>query len=460
MQKHTLLILGFTFLTGWSQAQIADTTLRNLALRKLNQFGKILELAASPGLNQTTKINLEQKLEADFLENSEVRFYQDLNYQFGHAQQIAAHQYFNQLRVLYPNGASLLTNDFEASDVFFDPSRDMYYIMVRCQRNFKGLNALAKKEVSVTKVIDYQVKLMESGVIKIQILGSHLAEGNLNTPIGIDKSVEELKKNGFAAKASPVSENQMLAANEKVIDDTKIKLGNYQDLKEATEERQQSQGKTKTEKKNEKLKAHLEQMRLKNEIRQAKRERDNLYPTRFNIRVGGGVFLSDSTVNAIFEPDLNKCKENWNVKLDLLYKFAGLHRNSKGKWERAHALGFFFNYGKQSGRNAYNLIKSPEHEFQVDTLRPAQSFMEAEFGFMIKEQLRLSAGGGVMNYNRLTDGVLASSSQPYLCLTTGLSPRFFGLFELDLNLSGLVIGDRLYARANANLVILIKAGKF
>ena len=460
MQKHTLLALGFTFLTGWSSAQIADSTLRSLALQKLTQFGKFMELVAAPGLTMSTKISLEHQLEADFLENNEVRFFQDLNNQFGHVQQIAAHQYFTQLRVLYPNGASLETTDFEASDVFFDPSRDMYYLMMRCKRTFKGLNVMAKKEVSITKVIDYQVKIMEAGQIRIQVLGSHLAEGSINVPIGLDKSVDELKRTNYAALASPSHEYDAIIVHNQTIAEMDMKISNYKEINLVGEERELNQPKTKSQKHDMKLQAKLEQTRIRNEIRKAKMERENLYPYRFNFRIGGGVFLSDSTVNALVETDPKRFLQNWNIKLDLMYKFANLHRDAKGKWERAHAVGLFFNYGKQSGKNVYNLIKSPDSEFKVDTLRGARGFFEAEFGLMLKEQLRLSAGGGLMNYYRLQDGQLAPSTKTYYSMTAGISPRFFNLFELDFNLTGLVVDTRFYARANLNLVLLLRTGKF
>lgn len=459
MQKHTLLCLGFTFLTGWSSAQVADTTLKNVALRKINQFGNLLEIIASPGLNMTTRASVQQKLETDYLESNEVRFYQDLNNQFGHAQQITAQQYFNQLKVLYPNGGSLLTSDYEMSDIFFDSGHEIYYVMVRCLRNFKGLNALAKKEISMNKVIDYQVKLVEKGSVKIQILGSHLAEGNINQPLGLDKSLAELQRKNIAEARSLEREKQLIHSNDKMVEDLHSKLNNYQELKEAETGRESQNGKTKGEKERERLQAKLEKARLKREIRQAKLERKNLYPYRFNIRLGGGVSLSDSTVNALVATDPNRFKENWNVKLDFLYKFAGLHRDAKGKWERAHATGLFLNYGKQSGKNVYNLIRN-NGVSEVDTAHGSRGFMEAEFGVMLKEQFRLSGGAGVMNYYRIRDGNPLYSTQPYYLLTTGLSPRFGDLFEIDFNLSGLIVNERLYARANMNLCLLIKAGKF
>jgi hypothetical protein len=49
-------------------------------------------------------------------------------------------------------------------------------------RDFKGLNALSKKEASITKAIEYQVKIMEAGRFEIEIVGCHLADGPFNAP--------------------------------------------------------------------------------------------------------------------------------------------------------------------------------------------------------------------------------------------------------------------------------------
>ena len=232
MKKHTLLLIGILFLAQAATAQIADSTLKAKAIRKMELYAKLLEYLASPSFNMATKAEIERTIETSFLDNQEVRFYQDLNFQFGHAQQIAALQYFTQLKVLYPNGATLSTGEYEVSDIFYNEARDMYYLVFRCQRTFKGLNAMAKKEVKVSKVLDYQVKIMESGQLKIEIVGNHIAEGSLETPLGLDKTLADLKQKNIGARLSLKSEDEEIATADRLVGDLKLKGEAYQSLLE------------------------------------------------------------------------------------------------------------------------------------------------------------------------------------------------------------------------------------
>lgn len=230
MKKHLLLVFGLFFLSIASKAITPDSTLKVKAIQKMEQFVKLFEYLASPAFDMTTKAEIERTLQTDFLENQDVRLYQDLNFQFGHAQNIAALQYFNQLRVLYPNGAQLKSGEFDVSDVFYDEARDMYYLKIRCSRMFKGLNVMAKKEVKVNKMIDYQVKIMEAGVVKIEVVGNFLADGTVNHPLGMDKTLEEIKKSNIAAKANFKTENEVITRNNILIQSLKLKGEAYESL--------------------------------------------------------------------------------------------------------------------------------------------------------------------------------------------------------------------------------------
>jgi len=232
MKKHTLFALGLLFLSHFAQAQVADSTLKSVAIRKMLIFADLLKHLAGPELDMTTKAEIERKLEADFVDNEEVRFYQDLNFQFGNAQQIAVPQYFSQLKVLYPNGASLKTEDFEFSEIFYNQARDMFYLQVRCFRDFRGLNVLAKKEVRVVKNLEYQVKIMEAGRLDIEIVSGRLAEGDLQTPQGLDKTLAEAKKTNFALKLKLDQEEKKIASAEVLLESVRSKLIRYETLAE------------------------------------------------------------------------------------------------------------------------------------------------------------------------------------------------------------------------------------
>lgn len=195
-------------------------------------FAQLLEHLASPAIDLTTKAEIERILHSDYFENQDVRLFQDLNLQFGHAQHIAALQYFNQLRVLYPNGASLKSGAFEVSEIFYNEARDMYYLKFRCSRSFKGLNVMAKKEVKVNKMLDFQVKIMEAGKFKIEIVGNAVAEGPINQPIGLDKSLAELKSKNPGKNLNLKTEEEKMAQHTQFIAGLRLKGEAYESMLE------------------------------------------------------------------------------------------------------------------------------------------------------------------------------------------------------------------------------------
>jgi hypothetical protein len=460
MKKHTLLALGLLFLQAPAMAQVSDSLLVEKATEKMNQFSKLLQYLAGPELDMASKGEIEQKLEADFMDNQEVRLYQDLNHQFGHAQQIPVNQYFNQLKVLYPNGAELKSGEFLISDIFYNQARDMFYLLFRCTREFKGLNALAKKEVAITKPIEYQVKILEAGKIEIEIVGGHLADGPFNAPIGLDKTMDEIKTKNIAAQAKLNLEDKRIEAAETLLQSLRLKAERYQslvDVKKKVNEEGSKVKETKSEKKARKAREKLEKARLNRELAKAKEEKRNLFPTRLNIRLGGGYFLTDTALNAMLFANREALTQNWMAKADIVFKVAGVERLSSGKWTKGHGFGIFMNYGKQTGRSLNRVFQPKEGKPPVDTSLGGRGFFELETGFMLREEFRLTGGLGFMNYNQMVDGEKKLGSKLYYSFTTGLSPRLLPFLEMDLNVSWLWFGNQLVPRANVNLVWLIKA---
>jgi C4-type Zn-finger protein len=106
----------------------------------------------------------------------------------------------------------------------------MYYIQARCFRDFKGLNVLAKKEVRVVKNLEYQVKLMEAGRLDIEIVNGRLAEGNLQTPQGLDKTLVEIKKTYLAAKFNIENEEKKIAKAKQLLESIRSKVIRYETI--------------------------------------------------------------------------------------------------------------------------------------------------------------------------------------------------------------------------------------
>ena len=204
------------------------------------------------------------------------------------------------------------------------------------------------------------------------------------------------------------------------------------------------------------MKEGFEKDRLARELKKAKEARKSLYYPKINIRIGGGLFITDSSINSMLETNSNFITENWLAKADVLYKFAGMERQPDGDWGKGHALGIFMNNGKQSYRNLSKYLDQSGPGNKLDTIKPARGFFEIESGFMLREEFRLSGGIGFMHYNLVNDRQTANGNKPYFIMTAGISPRLKSFLEMDFNLSWLLIDNKLYPRANVNLIILLK----
>ncbi|HOY95925.1 MAG TPA: hypothetical protein PK509_09325 [Catalimonadaceae bacterium] len=455
MKKHTLIALGLLFLSQWVQAQNADSTLRNLASQKMKVFAGLLRQMAATGLDISTKNKIERTIEADFLADGEVYLYNDLNNQFGVNPKLGATPYFAQLKALYPNGAHLQSSDFESSDIFFNEARDMYYIIFRTQRSFSGLNALAKKEVNINKVIDYQFIITEKGQLVLDIAGGWEAEGPVNTPLGLDRSLADFPGKKVKYSGNTVPEEFKIEEAKKLLTEATRLVHRYEELEEVKADREETPG----ERKQRKAQAKAEKARLQRELKKAESERNSLTTNRLNIRLGFGFHVCDSVVNNMPGRIRNFKYTNWMAKADLQYKFTGVERLPDGKWQKAHTVGLFMNYGKQTGSNINHMTRVVQDQPSLDTTKPARGFFEAEMGVMLREEFRLSGGMGFMNYHLLQDGVEQMGSKSYYSFTAGLSPRLFSFLEMDFNVTGLLIDGVLKPRANVNMVLLFKARK-
>lgn len=454
MKKHTLLVLGLLFLVRGLSAQTPDSTIQELAQQKIRVFGLLMEQLASPGLDLGTRASIERRLELHFLDNREVYFHQDLNNSLGNPPPLSSSAYFTQLKVLYPNGASLKTYFLEHSPVYYSKSREMHYMIFRVKRSFKGLNAMAKKEVAIEKNLDYVVKLMEGGNLGIEIMNGFEADGDHPGPKGLDGLSGKEGNPPLVFSGSLVPEENKLEEARQALEINKEKILRFEAMEEVKAEREESPAERKIRKKQVKA----EKARLQRELDKAKAERRSLTTNRLNIRIGYGYFVSDTTVNQLPSRIGKTRLESWVAKLDFQYKVAGLQRNPNGKWQKAHTLGLFMNYGKQAASNVVHLLKKEEvGQWRPDTTTSARTFFEAEMGWMLREELRISGGMGMMQVPSLSDGVSRIKNQSYYCFTAGISPRFYDILELDFNLTGQLINGTLRPRANVNAVILIKA---
>lgn len=455
MKKHTLIAMGLLFLSQWVQAQNADSTLRNLASQKMKIFAGLLRQMAATGLDISTKNKIERTFEADFLADGEVYLYNDLNNQFGMNPKLGATPYFAQLKALYPNGAQLKSSNFEVSDIFYNEARDMYYMIFRTQRSFSGLNALAKKEVTINKVIDYQFILTEKSQLVLDIAGGWEAEGPVNTPLGLDRSLAEFPGKSVKYTGSTIPEEFKIEEAKKLLSEATRLVHRYEELEEVKADRDETPG----ERKQRKAQNKAEKARLKKELEKAEAERKSLTTNRLNIRLGFGYHVCDSAINNMPGRVGNTRFTNWIAKADIQYKFTGVDRLPDGKWQKAHTIGLFMNYGKQTGSNISHMTRIEKDQPSLDTTKPARGFFEAEMGIMLREEFRLSGGMGFMNYHLLQDGAESRGSKSYYSFTAGLSPRLFSFLEMDFNVTGMLIDGILKPRANVNMVLLLKARK-
>jgi hypothetical protein len=221
------------------------------------------------------------------------------------------------------------------------------------------------------------------------------------------------------------------------------------------ERRDESPGERQARKKREKA----EKARLNKEIAKARAERKSLTTHRLHFRLGFGYHVADSTIYQLPNRIVQKKTESWLVKTDVQYKFYGLNRLPDGKWEKAHTMGLFMNYGQQTASNVRNLMGTGHSGPEADTSQPGNRFFEAELGLMLREEFRVSGGFGQMHYPTTTDGIRQLAKQSYMSLTAGISPRLYSFLEMDFNVTGLYLNGTLRPRANVNMVLLLKARK-
>lgn len=458
-KKHTLACLGLLFAFSHVFAQDKHADLKNHALNRMETFVKLLDYYAGPSLDMETKGRIERHLVEGFLENDEVRFYQDLNHQFGAAQVITASQYFNQLKVLYPNGAQLKSSKFQMSDLFHNKARNIHYFLFRCEREFLGYNVLAKKQISILKEVEYRVKVAEGGAIQFKILGCHLAEGPIHIPPGLDETssqqdIDELNGN-------PEQDERLVQQADNLLKEARQKTATYESLTEAKRSSELAKKETKEERKARKAKEQLERARIKREMAKNKEERKSLQSNKYHIRFGVGTHLIDSSLmSMIYRENVEDPMKSWVASVDIQRKFAGLERLPDGKWSKAHTYGLFLNYGKNSS-HSLSLLSSGAKPISIDELEHSKSFFEAEGGIMLREELRLSAGSGFMQYQVAENDLVGfkTRNKSYFLLTTGLAPRVLPFMDLEMNLSWLMIDSRLSPRVSVCLLFLIKAGR-
>lgn len=167
---------------------------------------------------------------------------------------------------------------------------------------------------------------------------------------------------------------------------------------------------------------------------------------------------SDTSVNKLGWNLPQLLRNNWNAKLDLVYKFYGLDRDFDGKWKKAHAFGIFLNGGMQTHQNLIRLLPQKLGE-TLDIQSAALPFFEAETGLMLREEWRISGGMGVAQWTSTIGDVSTIHRTPYASFTTGLSPRLFSFLELDILASALLIENQIRPRASVNAVLLFKTWK-
>lgn len=183
------------------------------------------------------------------------------------------------------------------------------------------------------------------------------------------------------------------------------------------------------------------------------KNRDNTISfRRFNLRFGFGYTIADSGLNGL-PAILKNIRSSWQVKTDFLYKF-GAYQNAVKNVRKSHSFGIFMQYGRQTAANAGRILGE---NHQVNTAKPSRGFLEIETGMMLREELRISGGAGLMNYYRIAETQQERTNKTYYCFTVGVSPRLLPFLELDLNLGGVLINGNVKPRASISAVLLLKA---
>jgi hypothetical protein len=459
---YTVLLI-FTLSNNWVTAQV-DSSLVNLAVKKIDNYHNLLKLLGNPQIGLAKKREIIQMLETEYVDNKETKLLNDLMQLQNPPAKLSATDYFKNVMVHHPDGAQFTFGTLSISKVFFQGARNETYVKLRYERSFKGFNAVYNKKIDLSNRTDVWVRLTERGKVNLRIIGSYQAAQNLDEPDELAKVVDEPKISDAENADLFEKELRQIEDDQRSITFFSVQAG---DLKGSifSNDAAPKDDAQRNDAQNKKLLTKLEKQKIKAELRQARYERRRVEPPRLNVKAGGGMFILDNSFGNLINNEYawDNVNKNIMLKADAAYRLNGLQRDPDGKWVRAQCVGLFLAGGSMAGRTAADFMgQNNTAQATVDTSSNRNRFFEAETGFVLKEQFRISGGYGFCRYGwrNLETGVASKKTNGYAIVTAGLSPRLFGVAEADFNVSGLFFQGKMYPRVSATVCVFLQTGRF
>lgn len=436
---RTTIIFGILFfLRNLSiLASDLDPRIQKLAERKVAAFNGLLSKLASPDLGTEDKNQIERIIKSEFLAGKDVQLVNNLSIS-AIGLPIKAESYLARLRALYPNGADLKLETTQTGTPVFEKSSKSWTLHIRNDRKFSGNNALSMGRVYNSDRCDLKLNIFFKGEFSLKIESEENAEGKL---IGTEKDKIKSGPMPVIQEEAILKEENLIAKSEEFLQEL--------NKKEALNKLNCKQSEPSVA---EKAARASELKRAKSELRKEKKIEASLGYKRLNMRFGFGYTIADSSINSL-AGIVGKIRSSWQVKTDFQYKIGGF-QNASGRNFKTHTAGIFIQSGKQSAANVERMMRNSD---RIDLSKASRGFIEMEAGLMLREELRISGGAGLMNYYRIAESGMERATKTYYCFTGGIASRLLPFLEIDLNLGAVVIDSQIKPRAGITAVVLLKA---
>ncbi len=403
----------------------------------------------------TDKKKITDLLLNDVFDAREMRITSDLSYPAFPPIKVSAMDYLKNIQIQYPEGAKITFGAPEYSPLFFNEAKNYHFFKVKVKRTLFGSNKLENREIALDNTIEIQVKIMQGTQVRVRIVGYMLHEGNFENPGDFSKKVNKEPAIIPEQKAIYKVEQRNLSAMLEeltAIKDRELFASNPANL-QADKVRGKAQ---RMDAENQLMQAQLEKERLALELKAAKTTKASLFPTRLNLKLGVGTFLTDqSLVDLLNAPQWRQGDHNRYIKIEGGIRFAGVKKEYDGDWSNGHVAGIYITGGQISGLGVDKILKE-KSEGKYDSTFNRNPFFEVEIGVSLKENLRLSGGIGSMRYQGSEQAGNGRQRITYPVVTIGLAPRIFDVVEFDITTGFMFINGGTYPRIGLGMSVLVQ----
>jgi|GEM_PF-1280273 len=449
----TLLFVGKTQAQNFAMPR--DTSLVAFAKVKTSVFMQLLTKMGSNYVSLSDKKKISDMLLNEVFDATELRITSDLSYPTFPSVKVSAMNYLRNMQIQYPEGVKITYGAPEYSPVIYNEAKNYYFIKMKVKRTLFGSNKLENREIALDNTIEIQVKIMQGTQVRVRVVGYTLHEGNFDSPGDFNKKMNEEPPIIPEQKAIfKVEERNLYAILDELeaIKDRELFASNPANM-QADKVRGKAQ---RMDAENQLMQAQLEKERLALELKAARATKASLFPTRLNLKLGAGTFLTDqSLVDLLNAPQWRQRIHNRYIKIEGGIRFAGVKKEYDGDWSNGHVAGIYLTGGQISGLGVAKIL-SEKGKDNYDPTFHRNRFFEFEIGVSLKENLRLSGGIGTLRYQDSEINGSGRQRITYPVVTIGLAPRIFDVVEFDITTGFMFINGGTYPRVAVGMSVLLQ----